>query len=71
MLLLSDDSFSYPSLYQEIRNNEYVSIINIEKDIKDRKTEEVEKKIGASLLYPYQKITYKNGLCTATESVDL
>ena len=71
MLLLSGDSFSYPSLYQEIKNNEYVSIISISKDIKDGKTEEVEKKIGTSLLYPYQKITYKNGLCTATESVDL
>ena len=71
MLLLSDDSFSYPSLYQEIKNNEYVSIISISKDIKDGKTEAVEQKIGTSLLYPYQKITYKNGLCTATESVDL
>lgn len=71
MLLLSSDSFSYPSLYQKIKDDEYVSIINITKDIKDNKKEEVEKKIGSSALYPYQKITYKNGLCTATESVDL
>ena len=71
MLLLSDDSFSYPSLYQEIKNNEYNSIIKISKDIVNGKREDIEKKIGVSLLYPYQKITYKNGLCTATESVDL
>lgn len=71
MLLLSDDSFFYPSLYQEIKDNEYVSIVNISKDIKDGKKEIVENKIKTSLRYPYQKITYKNGLCTATESVDL
>ena len=70
-LFLSDDSFSYHLLYQEIKDNPYVSIVNITKDIQDGKKEDLEMKIGASLLYPYQKVTYKNGLCAATESVDL
>ncbi len=70
VLYLSNDSFSYSSLYEEIENHSYTAIANISTDVKDRK-EELETKIGTTLSYPYQKVTYKNGHCISAESVEL
>lgn len=70
ILYLSDDSFSYSSLYTELKNNSYTAVANIKSDVTNRK-EELETKIGTQISYPYQKVTYKNGLCISTESVDL
>lgn len=69
-LFLSENSFSYSCLYDELKNTTYQAVINVTDDMKDRK-EELEKKIGCNIDYSYQRVTYKNGLCINTESVSL
>ncbi len=70
ILYISDDSVSYSSLYEHLKTNSYIGIADISSDIEKSKVE-AEKKIGCEISYPYQKVTYKNGLCIATESVGL
>ncbi len=69
-LFLSNHSFSYSSLYDEVKNTSYKAVINVSSDIDNKKTE-LENKIGCAIEYSYQRVTYKNGLCINTESVSL